>query len=285
MVAAGAVIEHQKTGKILLLQRAESLDWQAGSWEIDYGRLDQFEDPIVGLKRELKEETGITDLHIGKTLRVWHIFRGPETAENELIGITYHCTTTTDAVTLSAEHQDYRWVDVEEALALIKVEGIKQDIQAFQATKHALAQSIGRQVIGVGAGALIFDSRNRLLLSLRGAGAKNEAGKWEIPGGAIEFGETIEDGLKREVEEELAIKIKVGEMLQLCNHILPDEGQHWVSPTYLCEIVAGTPTIQEPEKCEKIGWFTVAEAELLPLAQVTRQDIEILKSRQNHTFT
>ncbi len=137
---------------------------------------------------------------------------------------------------------------------------------------------IGKDVIGVGAGALIFNDEGKVLLSLRGPKAKNEVGKWEIPGGAIEFGETIKTGLQREIKEELGIEVEVGEMIQLCDHILPEEHQHWVSPTYICTIVSGTPTIMEPEKCDKLGWFTIEEAEALPLSVITRKDIEALKS-------
>ena len=39
------------------------------------------------------------------------------------------------------------------------------------------------------------------------------------------------------------------------DHILPAEGQHWVSPTFVCRIVSGTPAILEPGKCADIGWF------------------------------
>lgn len=131
MVAVGAVIEYPATGEILLVQRAPTEDFQGGEWEIPYGRINQFEDALVGLKREAKEEVGLTDLRIKEILTVWHIFRGPEIAENELIGITYHCQTATKSVKISAEHAGYRWVRPEEALALIKVEGIKRDIQAF----------------------------------------------------------------------------------------------------------------------------------------------------------
>ena len=135
----------------------------------------------------------------------------------------------------------------------------------------------GLDYIGVGVGAAIFDKKGRLFLTLRGKGAKNERGKWEIPGGAVEFGEKFEQALKREIKEELDIEIEVGELLDICDHIIPEENQHWVSPTYICQIKKGTPKILEPHKCEAIGWFTVAEAENLPLSIVTKHDLEIIK--------
>lgn len=137
----------------------------------------------------------------------------------------------------------------------------------------------GKDYIGVGVGALIFNDEGHLLLTLRGKKAKNERGKWEIPGGAVEFGETIENALKREIKEELDIEIEVLEMLQLCDHIIPYENEHWVSPTYICKITKGEPKILEPEKCDEIGWFSLEDAEKMPLSIVTKEDIRILKKR------
>lgn len=139
----------------------------------------------------------------------------------------------------------------------------------------------GKDFIGVGVGALIFNDEGHLLLTLRGKKAKNERGKWEIPGGSVEFGETIEEAIKREITEELDIEIEVTEMLQLCNHIILDEQQHWVSPTYICKIIKGEPKLLEPEKCDRIGWFSLEDAEKLPLSIVTKQDIAILKKREH----
>jgi 8-oxo-dGTP diphosphatase len=132
MVASGAIIEKKATGEILLVQRSTSLDWHPGEWEIVYGRIAQFEDTQTGLLREIREEVGIETVEIVTVIRVWHAFRGTEqTADNELIGITYHCTTSQETPVLSEEHQDYKWVTPEEAKRLVTVEGINRDISAF----------------------------------------------------------------------------------------------------------------------------------------------------------
>ena len=136
----------------------------------------------------------------------------------------------------------------------------------------------GIDYIGVGVGALIFDEGGKFFMTLRGPKAKNERGKWEIPGGAVEFGETLQEAIIREVSEEYGIEIKVGELLHICDHIIPDEHQHWVSPTYICEILSGKPVIREPEKCSAVGWFTLAEAETMPLSIVTKFDVQKLKT-------
>lgn len=131
MVAVGAVMELSHTGKILLVRRHSSLDWRPGEWEICYGRIAQLESPEDGLRREVREELGIERFEIFETVRVWHIYRGSEKPENELVGITYRCRTEQEAVVISDEHEEYRWVTSTEALAIITTDGIRNDIEAY----------------------------------------------------------------------------------------------------------------------------------------------------------
>ena len=130
----------------------------------------------------------------------------------------------------------------------------------------------GIDYIGVGVGAIIVDNQGRLFLARRGTKAKNERGLWEFPGGSVEFGETLSEALRREMLEEFGIEIIVGELLDVVDHILKEERQHWVSPTYKCTIASGEPQIREPEKCADIGWFHTNE---MPkeLTQITRLNL------------
>lgn len=141
----------------------------------------------------------------------------------------------------------------------------------------------GIDYIGVGAGAIIADSGGRLFMARRAPGARNEQGRWEFPGGAVEFGETLEQALARELREEFGIEIEVCGLVDVVDHILPAEGQHWVSPTFLCRIVAGEPAILEPDTCDAIGWFAPDDAPQ-DLSQATRVSLghyrEALRSRR-----
>ncbi len=131
----------------------------------------------------------------------------------------------------------------------------------------------GVDYIGVGVGALIIEPSGRLFLAKRGLQARNERGLWEFPGGSVEFGETLVSALQREMREEFGVEILVGDLLDVVDHILPEEGQHWVSPTYICKIKSGSPAILEPGKCSEIGWFGIDE---FPdnLTQITRQNFK-----------
>jgi 8-oxo-dGTP pyrophosphatase MutT (NUDIX family) len=130
MVGVGCVMEHQPSGKILCLLR-DRANYQKGEWELMYGRIDQHEELFQALRREVKEETGLEGFSIERLLRVWHFYRGEKKPETEIHGFTFHCVIKTQEVTLSSEHAEYCWLDPEEALKVIKVLGIKEDVRFF----------------------------------------------------------------------------------------------------------------------------------------------------------
>ncbi len=67
-------------------------------------------------------------------------------------------------------------------------------------------------------------------------------------------------------------------MLDVADHILPDEGQHWVSPSYICKIKSGQPAIREPAKCAEIGWFAPDQVPS-DLTQITRTHLAHYRER------
>jgi 8-oxo-dGTP diphosphatase len=105
----------------------------------------------------------------------------------------------------------------------------------------------------VGVGVLIVDERGRVLLTLRKF--PPEAGCWSIVGGKVDFLEAIEACAIREASEEVGLKISIDRLLCITDHLLPDEGQHWVSPAYLGRILGGEVRNCEPEKTHEVGWF------------------------------
>ncbi|MCL5010623.1 MAG: NUDIX domain-containing protein [Patescibacteria group bacterium] len=131
LVATGAIIEHKKSREILLLKRSLKDDFEPGVWEDITGRLEQFEEPESGLKREIFEETGLKNIKIVKPLKIFHIFRGKKIKANELVGIIYWCQTPSKKVILSEEHVEYKWLRPKQALKFVVHPGIKKDILAF----------------------------------------------------------------------------------------------------------------------------------------------------------
>jgi mutator protein MutT len=139
----------------------------------------------------------------------------------------------------------------------------------------------GRDYVGVGVGALVFDTAGKVFLAQRGPRAWNERGTWEFPGGKVTLGETLAATLIREFQEEYGMTVEIVELLGVNDHILTDEQQHWVSPTYIARHVAGEPTIREPEKCSAIGWFDLASLPE-PLSQVTQDDVGMYREKHGN---
>ena len=92
----------------------------------------------------------------------------------------------------------------------------------------------------VGVGAVIFD-RDRVVLVQRGR--PPAYGEWSLPGGAVELGETLDEAIRREVYEELRLKVEVVELVAVLDRIFLDEqGQiwfHYVLLDFLCSRTAG----------------------------------------------
>ena len=68
-------------------------------------------------------------------------------------------------------------------------------------------------------------------------------GQWSIPGGTLELGESIQEGVRRELLEETGIEVRVGELIEVFDRIFRDAAgkiqYHFVIVDYLCEKVSG----------------------------------------------
>ncbi|KAA1179259.1 8-oxo-dGTP diphosphatase MutT [Rhizobium tropici] len=97
----------------------------------------------------------------------------------------------------------------------------------------------GRKIVLVAACALI-DADGRILLAQRPEG-KSLAGLWEFPGGKVEAGETPEETLVRELEEELGIQTKIACLAPLTFASHTYETFHLLMPLYICRRYEGIP--------------------------------------------
>ncbi len=109
----------------------------------------------------------------------------------------------------------------------------------------------------VGVGVLLVDECGRVLLTLRKFPPEAEC--WSIVGGKVNFLETVESCAVREVLEEVGLKIAIDRLLCITDHLLPDEGQHWVSPAYLGKILDGFAQNCEADKTREVRWFAMDE--------------------------
>jgi 8-oxo-dGTP diphosphatase len=107
----------------------------------------------------------------------------------------------------------------------------------------------------VGVGVLLVDRHQRALLTLRTL--PPEAGCWSIVGGKLDFLESLEQCAIREAREEVGVDIAIQSLLCVTEHLLPGEHQHWISPAFLAQILAGRPFNREPDKTQEVRWFPI----------------------------
>jgi len=104
--------------------------------------------------------------------------------------------------------------------------------------------------VGVG---VIIKKDNKVLLGKR----KNSHGEgdWALPGGHLEFGESLVDCAEREVLEETSMLIENVKPSTFTNDIFTKEDKHYITLYVVCDWKSGEVKRLEPEKCEMWKWF------------------------------
>ena len=109
----------------------------------------------------------------------------------------------------------------------------------------------------VGVGAVIID-RDRVLLVQRGR--EPMKGRWTLPGGALEVGEALAEGVVREVQEETGLLVEPIELVELLDRIHREDSRvryHYVIADYLCRVTGGQ--LQAASDAAAARWADRAE--------------------------
>jgi 8-oxo-dGTP diphosphatase len=116
----------------------------------------------------------------------------------------------------------------------------------------------------VGVGAVVL-SRGRVLLVRRGKAPAE--GRWSLPGGLVEVGETSVDAARREVEEECGIKVRITGLAGVLDRITRDaEGRvryHWLLVDYLALPESDDDTITAGDDAAEVRWVPMDEVDRL----------------------
>lgn len=120
----------------------------------------------------------------------------------------------------------------------------------------------------VGVGAVVIDGDRALVVRRATEPLK---GQWSIPGGMLELGEKLRDGLAREVREETGLEVEVGDVLDVFDSIFPDaQGRtqyHYVLIDYRCTLKSGVAT--PASDVSEVRWVRSEELDALGMKAVT----------------
>ncbi|MCL7394995.1 MAG: NUDIX hydrolase [Thaumarchaeota archaeon] len=130
----------------------------------------------------------------------------------------------------------------------------------------------------VAVGALILQDHNILLVKRVNEPGK---GKWSIPGGTVELGESLKDAVVREVYEETGLVVEVLELLDIIEVIRKDDAGniafHYVILDYLARPVGGN--LRAASDASDVLWASVDEAMNMEITESLRAMLRKLKEK------
>lgn len=127
----------------------------------------------------------------------------------------------------------------------------------------------------VGVDNIILNDEGKILLIKRSEKSRNYPGYWGLVGGWIEWGETVEDALKREAKEEIGCDIEVE---RFTGRYYDTKGRH-PKKTSIClphisKIINGRPVANQPEEVSDVKWFSPGEIKAMELAYDHKKMLE-----------
>lgn len=260
----------EMNNKLLLLQRAHG-KLEAGKWGVPAGKLENNETPENAAKRELLEETGISLANPSCIQRLNSLYiRKPE------VDYIYHVFKVQldqmPTVHLSDEHQSYTWATLKDIETIALMDGAKEALQHYQAM--VVKKRTGASVNAY----LILKQGNEILLHLR----KNTGycdGMWSLVAGHVEDGESATAALIRETYEEIGITLSPDQIKVV--HVMHRQTNRLnVDIFFACPLWEGVIKNCEPEKCEKLEFFSL---ENLP-TNIVDYNATALKAVLNEEF-
>jgi 8-oxo-dGTP diphosphatase len=135
-----------------------------------------------------------------------------------------------------------------------------------------------RPIVGIG---VVVWHDDRVLLVRRSKAPRR--GRWSLPGGAQQLGETVAEAARREVREEVDLEVKLGEIIATVDLIERDPDQrvryHYTLIDFTAE--AASPVLRPGSDAADARWFELAEIETLGLWSETVRIIKLARERRS----
>ncbi len=105
---------------------------------------------------------------------------------------------------------------------------------------------------------------------------KNDEEYWLLPGGGVDFGESLGEAVEREFMEELSVKVSAGELSFVSDAIDPSGDRHIVNAVFFCDHISGEPVLAEEERLHSFGWFRSDEISQLKMYPPINDQLEAI---------
>lgn len=119
----------------------------------------------------------------------------------------------------------------------------------------------GEDYIGVTVVYFCHDGKGSFVMARRSKNARDENGRWDIGAGGMEFGDSIEATLKKEIMEEYRTEVVAYEFLGFRDVHREHLGKptHWIALDFKVLVEPQKVKIGEPHKFDEIKWFRLGE--------------------------
>ncbi len=133
----------------------------------------------------------------------------------------------------------------------------------------------GIDYIGISVAFFCHDGAGNFVFHKRSANCRDQQGTWDSGGGKLEFGETPEQALWREIEEEYGCSGQITSTLPPNSFFNEANAQptHWLILPYIVQVNRAEVKLHEPEKMDELGWFTLNSLPE-PLHPGVKKDLE-----------
>lgn len=126
----------------------------------------------------------------------------------------------------------------------------------------------------------LIEREGKYLFTKRRLTAKFAPGKWDSPGGSLEFGESPVESVIRETVEETGIQIKVLKPLAVYSRVVPELDKQFISVVYECEYIDGEVILNDEHT--KFVWLNLNEVDSIELVDYLRRALgELQKTKSN----
>lgn len=117
----------------------------------------------------------------------------------------------------------------------------------------------GTDYTGVAVVYFCHDGKGKFVMGLRGKNARDEQGRWDIGAGGLEFGDTVENTLRKEIKEEYCSEVRDYKFIGYRDVHRENNGQktHWIVLDFTVLVDPTMIAVGEPHKFDKVDWFAL----------------------------